>query len=132
MAHHYNEQKPDIDEATSRFSSKPLHSRSAHTTYIAPRTEVEQVLVPIWQETFGIDSIGVHDSFSELGGTSLLATKLVLRISEAFQLSLSPAHILELRTIANIAEMIDKIIIEKVEDLSEEEVQQLVDNWFFE
>ena len=132
IATEHEEAQASENEPAAHLLSRPLRSQSEYTTtYVAPRNEMEQVLVAIWQEIFGIDRIGVHDSFYELGGNSLQATKLVLRISEVFQLRLSPAYILELRTIANIAECIDEIIVKKVEEMSEEEIQNLVDDRFY-
>jgi len=44
--------------------------------YVAPRSEMEEKLVSIWQEVLGKEKVGVKDSFFELGGHSLKAMKL--------------------------------------------------------
>jgi acyl-coenzyme A synthetase/AMP-(fatty) acid ligase len=36
--------------------------------YVAPRNETEEQLAVIWQETLGIDKVGIQDNFFELGG----------------------------------------------------------------
>ncbi|WP_159100124.1 non-ribosomal peptide synthetase [Streptomyces lunaelactis] len=48
--------------------------------YVAPRTEVEQIIAGIWSEVLGLDRIGVHDNFFHLGGHSLLATRVINQI----------------------------------------------------
>ena len=45
--------------------------------YIAPHSELEIKLVKCWSEVLGIDQIGINDSFFDLGGTSLLAARMV-------------------------------------------------------
>ncbi|CAL2088803.1 non-ribosomal peptide synthase/polyketide synthase [Tenacibaculum sp. 190524A02b] len=50
--------------------------------YVAPRTEVEEKLVAIWQELLGVERVGVYDDFFELGGHSLLIIQLIARIQK--------------------------------------------------
>jgi acyl carrier protein len=39
--------------------------------YVAPRNELESAIASIWAEVLGIERVGLHDSFFDLGGTSL-------------------------------------------------------------
>jgi acyl carrier protein len=39
--------------------------------YVAPRSENERIIAGIWQELLGIEKVGIHDDFFELGGDSL-------------------------------------------------------------
>ncbi|OXG09150.1 amino acid adenylation domain-containing protein [Flavobacterium araucananum] len=50
--------------------------------YVAPRNEVEEQLVEIWQEVLAIEKIGINDNFFELGGHSLLAFQVFNRINK--------------------------------------------------
>jgi amino acid adenylation domain-containing protein len=64
------------------------HVRS-DKTYIAPRTQVEEVLVKMYAEVLAVEHVGVNDNFfTDLGGHSLLATQLVSRIRDTFQIDL--------------------------------------------
>ena len=49
-------------------------------TYEEPQTEVEKVLVALWQEILGIERVGRHDHFFELGGHSVMAVQFVDRL----------------------------------------------------
>jgi amino acid adenylation domain-containing protein len=46
----------------------------------APRDQLEQLLVEIWQRVLGVSSVSVTDNFFELGGHSMLAVRLVTEI----------------------------------------------------
>lgn len=52
-----------------------------------PQTEVEQAIAQIWGDILGVPSIGLRDSFFELGGNSLLATQIVYRMRAEFAVS---------------------------------------------
>jgi acyl transferase domain-containing protein len=106
-------------------SALPTHSRPALTNaYVAPRNEVEQSLAGIWQKLLGIEQIGIHDNFFDLGGHSLLATQLISQLREAFQIELPLRAFFEAATIAELAVVIEEILIGEMEALSEEEAER--------
>jgi acyl carrier protein len=53
---------------------------------VAPRDEVERTVAAVWAELLNlpVESIGVHDSFFDLGGHSLLITRVLARVQAAF------------------------------------------------
>jgi len=79
---------------------------SLATAYVAPSTEAEEVLAGIWQRILGIDRVGVHDNFFDLGGDSVVAIKVVAQ-STARGLSLTPDRLFELQTIAALARSLE-------------------------
>jgi acyl carrier protein len=112
--------------AANLVSRSPRPRPDLAVAYVAPRSEIEQVLARTWQELFGIERIGVYDSYYDLGGHSLLAMRMAARIRTAFSIDITLARIFELRTIAELADLVEEMLIKKVEDLSEEEVQRLI------
>jgi len=61
--------------------SLPMPDRShALETYLEPRNETEQILVDIWSDILGLESVGINDNFFEIGGHSLLAIKIVAKM----------------------------------------------------
>jgi amino acid adenylation domain-containing protein len=94
--------------------------------YLAPRTSVEEILIEIWKSVLGKPQIGVADNFFELGGYSLLATQVVSRLKKKFQIDLPLRAIFESRTIAELAELVETLILEEVERMDEQETAQIV------
>lgn len=58
-----------------------LHDKEPTQNVVMPQTPVEKILAEVWQAVLGIDQIGIHDNFFDLGGHSLLMTQVVYRIS---------------------------------------------------
>ena len=71
--------------------------------YVEARTPVEEKLSEIWSEVLGIEQIGVHDNFLDLGGDSLLATQIITRIIKTFQIEISIQALFESPAIAEMS-----------------------------
>ncbi|MGB8703344.1 MAG: acyltransferase domain-containing protein, partial [Thermosynechococcaceae cyanobacterium] len=74
----------------------------------ALKTTLKQTLVEILEQSLGIDAIGVHDNFFEVGGDSLLAIELSARLSKKFQVNLNQSQLIETPTIEMLASVIEK------------------------
>jgi phthiocerol/phenolphthiocerol synthesis type-I polyketide synthase E len=77
--------------------------------FVAPRTEVESLIADVWQEVLGLERIGVHDDFFQLGGHSLVAAQVVVRLRKAFQVELSVQSLFEAPTVADLGAHIETI-----------------------
>lgn len=120
-----------VEEIAQAESPSPHYPRPAlQTTYVAPRTEVEQHVASIWQKLLGIERVGIHDNFFELGGHSLLTLQVVSRLREVFQVELPMRDVFEATTVAELAKVIEEIvmakILEKIGDLTDEEAKLLL------
>jgi amino acid adenylation domain-containing protein len=78
--------------------------------FVAPRTPVEEVLAGIWSEVLGLERVGINDNFFHLGGHSLMATKVVARLRDAFGTPFPLRKIFEEPTVAGLAEALDEAI----------------------
>jgi acyl carrier protein len=74
--------------------------------YQAARTPVEEMMVVIWAGILGIEQVGIHDNFFKLGGHSLIATRIVSRIRDAFGVELPLRTVFESPTVAGLAERV--------------------------
>ena len=96
--------------------------------FVAPENPTQARLVEIWMNVLGIDRVGIHDDFFELGGDSILATRLVSRIRRIFGVELQLRELFWKSTVFELAAAIEELVIQQLEDLSEEEAQQLLQN----
>ena len=78
--------------------------RDSLAGYTAPRTPTEQLLANIWQEVLGVDRVGVHDNFFEIGGDSILSIMIISRVNRA-GLGLTAKQLFEWQTIAELAQV---------------------------
>lgn len=75
--------------------------------YVAPRTPLEQQLAEIWAQILGVETVGIHDNFFDLGGHSLLITQLFAQMRDTFKVNLSLRSLFKEPTVANVAETIE-------------------------
>jgi acyl carrier protein len=75
--------------------------------YVAPRNPIEGRLVEIWKELLEVDRVGVQDSFFDLGGHSLLTTRLISRVRDAFQIEVPLQTFFEEPTVAGLGQSIE-------------------------
>ncbi|MEW9701480.1 amino acid adenylation domain-containing protein [Paenibacillus sp. SI8] len=80
----------------------PKPEFSNQFTYVAPQTPIEKVLAEVWSQVLGIDKVGVHDHFFEIGGHSLLASQITARIGEHLQVELPLMQFFKAPTITGI------------------------------
>ena len=83
--------------------------------YIAPQNAIQQKVVEIWQELLARDPIGIQDNFFELGGDSLVATQVMARIQESFQVEVSLRHLFQDPTVANLADAIVQTLAAQID-----------------
>lgn len=128
--------------ANGKIDRKALASLSIgealDKAYIPPRTGTEKVIALIWSGVLGRPRIGIEDNFLELGGHSLQATQIVLRIRDLFQVDDFPVRrMFESPTVAGLAialkehydpetlETVAQAILE-AENLPPEEIESLL------
>ncbi|HSF38680.1 MAG TPA: amino acid adenylation domain-containing protein [Thermoanaerobaculia bacterium] len=73
----------------------------------APATPVEEGVAAIWCELLALERIGRHDNFFEMGGHSLLGTRVVSRLTETFGVEIPLRVLFETPTVAGLARQIE-------------------------
>jgi amino acid adenylation domain-containing protein/non-ribosomal peptide synthase protein (TIGR01720 family) len=83
-----------------------LASRPEPRRHLKPRSALEEALVELWKEAFQAEHIGVDDNFFDLGGHSLIATQLHVRMMRVFQVELPLRELFRSPTIESLAAFI--------------------------
>jgi amino acid adenylation domain-containing protein len=92
-------------------------------TFVPPETVVEKALAEIWAEVLGLEQVGIHDNFFDLGGHSLLLTQVTSRLYSALGVELSLRQLFATPTIAELATLVAQ---EKIEQTDEKLLEQML------
>ncbi|MBW4602151.1 MAG: amino acid adenylation domain-containing protein [Calothrix sp. FI2-JRJ7] len=76
--------------------------------FAPPRNKIEEILAKIWADILKVEQVGIHDNFFDLGGHSLLTTQMLAKVQETLQVDVSLRSLLEMPTVAGLAESIEK------------------------
>lgn len=86
---------------------KPFRNMASGVEYIAPRNEIDEKLVAIWEEVLKQTEIGINDDFFELGGNSLKATRVISRVNAEYSVELDLSGLFEDPTINALSALIE-------------------------
>ncbi|MGA9491149.1 MAG: amino acid adenylation domain-containing protein, partial [Mycobacterium sp.] len=90
-------------------TSLPEPAIVAKAEYRDPATVTERRIATLFSGQLGHDRVGVDDSFFDLGGHSLVATKLVTAIRSECGVELGIRDIFELGTVGRLAQRVDEL-----------------------
>lgn len=101
--------------------------RDLGTQFVEPRTELERQVAVMVAEFLDLDRVGAHDDFFDLGGNSVGAAQLVLRLRERFGVELVLQKLIGGLTVEELARTIQQEMDRRTQ-LSDpaERIQQLV------
>lgn len=117
--------QPCLEEEKFHEEEK-VNYQAPRKNYVAPSNGIEEKIAQLFQELLGVEQVGVHDNFFDLGGHSLLGIQLISQLRKYFQIDLSLRPLFEAPTVAELALFIEGILIEKLEELPEKEAEALV------
>lgn len=89
----------------------PARDRTPRGSPAAPRTSTEAMVLEIFRDVLGRSTIGMHDNFFDLGGDSLMAARLVLRLRAASECDVPLRRLFERQTPAGLAEAIESLTL---------------------
>ncbi|MCY8231182.1 non-ribosomal peptide synthetase [Priestia endophytica] len=72
---------------------------------VAPRNSNEKKLATIWKQVLGVEKVGIHDNFFEIGGDSILSIQIISQASQV-GLKFTPKQMFECPTIAELAQVV--------------------------
>ncbi|WP_066495485.1 non-ribosomal peptide synthetase [Abyssisolibacter fermentans] len=85
--------------------------------YEAPRNDIEEILLKIWQEVLSINrDIGINDNFFEIGGDSIKAIQISARLQK-YNLKIEVKNIFKYPTIKQLSFYVKDIMIKTEQSL---------------
>jgi acyl carrier protein len=111
------DEKALLREATGRRSERP---------YRAPVGPVQQYLSDVWQEELGAERVGADDSFFELGGTSLSAMQVMLRLCQEFDIDLPLGTLFSHPRLGELARVAEDRILADADEVPAAERRRLL------
>jgi acyl carrier protein len=93
-----------------------------------PRTPVEELLARIWEETLGVEQVGVDDNFFELGGHSLLAVRVMARLRQALGIEVNISQLFAHPSLVGLASVIERMQLDRVGEAGLAEIMERLDH----
>jgi amino acid adenylation domain-containing protein len=75
---------------------------------VPPETPTQITLARIWETLLKVQNVGIHESFFDLGGHSILAARLMAQIRSSFGVQMAFHNIFRAPTVSRLAALIDE------------------------
>jgi acyl transferase domain-containing protein/acyl carrier protein len=92
-----------LEGITRKKKGKKYARPTLLTAYSPVRNDYEKQIALVWQDVLGIEQIGIHDNFFDLGGNSLIGLDVITQLQKIFDKPLSPIILFEAPTISSLA-----------------------------
>ena len=86
-----------------------LTIRQVEDEYVAPHLPIHHEICQIWVEILRIEKIGIRDNFFKLGGYSLLATQVISRIRNNYNMDIPLRALFEHPTIEDLSKIVESL-----------------------
>ena len=77
--------------------------RQSENAYIAPRSDMEQIITDVWSSALKMDKVGVDDNFFDLGGHSLLMAQVNNKLQHLLKKEIAMVTLFKYPTISALA-----------------------------
>ncbi len=84
-------------------SGSPTTARAAHAQPQLPQNEIEKQLAEIWKEALSLEQIDVRENLFDLGGDSLLLTRMHVKLQNRFGPRISLVEMFNYPTIESLS-----------------------------
>ena len=82
---------------------------------------IEETILGIVRKLLKTEAVGLDDNFFLIGGHSLMATQLVMRLREAFGVNVTLRDLFDSGTVTGLAAQVEAMLLSQVSSMSEEE-----------
>ncbi|MBL3648685.1 type I polyketide synthase [Bacillus sp. RHFS10] len=107
--------------AGEKKKAAAVHTRpELNNPYVAPRSKTEQVICGIWQDFMGLEQVGIHDNFFDLGASSLDIVQVTNRLNKELGTNEAVVTLFTYPSVAALAQFISPD-----QEESEEETEEM-------
>lgn len=96
-----------VDRRRLRFEDLTVAGRE--NPFVPAATPLQQTIAQAWKDLLGIERVGIHDNFFDMGGNSLLLTQLHRQLSHALQRELPLTFLFQYPNIHALAERLGDV-----------------------
>ncbi|WP_150130479.1 non-ribosomal peptide synthetase, partial [Streptomyces sp. 150FB] len=82
---------------------EPPRDRNAGATRVAPVSRLEREIAAVWCEFLGLDEVGTHDNFFEIGGDSLMLARVRTRLTQVLARDIAALQLFTHPTVHDLA-----------------------------
>ncbi len=100
------QQADSLSQMTAHSDQARFARPELESDFEAPRDDIERSVADLWGRLLGVEGIGIHDSFFDLGGHSLIAVRLFNEISDRYKIELPMSVLLHSPDIARLGDLI--------------------------
>jgi pyochelin synthetase len=87
----------------------PELERGEHdASYVAPRTALQEAIAKIWQEVLALPRVGIHDTFFDLGGDSVMMVSVHRHLTQQLQRELTVVELFQFPTVEALANHLEQ------------------------
>jgi aspartate racemase len=97
------------------------------TAFAPAGSPTEKQLVRIWCEVLGLDDVGIHDDFFDLGGSSIRSLQLWQEIEKSFNRQIKLNLVTRHRTVAGMAEALGQVDVTEGPGAESSQAKELPD-----
>jgi len=87
----------------------PAPGQESAAAYREPESELQVELAAMWRDLLKVEKVGLDDNFFQLGGHSLLVTRLVMQIQERHGIDLDLKRLFTVRTLEELAVYVEDV-----------------------
>ena len=89
------------------LQKSPVRRQERSSYQVSPRTATERAVADIWSDILGVNSVGAHDDFFDLGGHSLMIVRVIYQINANLNVRLGVPDLFQNPTVELLATLID-------------------------
>ncbi len=86
----------------------PITQPNQERAIVAPQTALEQTIAQVWQAILGVERVGRHDNFFDLGGHSLLMFQVCTKLNEQSGHNVSLIELFTYPTVSSLAHFLSR------------------------